>query len=281
MKTGPVAPKLVSWLVLLFGLAEVPWVIYLLFNQQATVEADHLRLASLGLGLGAAALCAGAAWSLWRDRRSAAAFTVAAATQTLFLAIMVTLSPDMEAAGISRLSVPLLLAVPGAIVSALATGIVLRGTAANHRRVIVISAIVLGVVALSILIHTASRLVDEGATMWMSRARAIVVLLDTGETVGLIGAGLASLRGRVRPALVFGVIAATLLAGDAFANVVGAPQGPAFRQAIFYLVVGEIPSIVLSLIIVRYASQQMPLPRPTADTGTSTVESPSGQDPSG
>ncbi len=83
MRTAPVAPKFVTWLVLLFGLAEVPWVIFLLFNQQTTVEANHLRFASLGLGLAAAALCGGAAWSIWTRRRSAATLCSAATTSTL------------------------------------------------------------------------------------------------------------------------------------------------------------------------------------------------------
>lgn len=257
MQRHTVAPRLVSWLVLLFGLAEVPWVIYLIFNQQATVEADHLRLASLGLGFGAAILCAGAAWAVLSRRRSAAALCVSAATATLFLAIMVTLSPDMETAGVQGMFVPLLIAIPGAVAAGLATSHVLHGSAESHRMLMLVSATVLAVIALSFLVHTTGRLMDEGTTVWMSRARAIVVILDTGETVALIGAGLASLRGQARAALVFGAIAATLLTGDAFANVVGAPQGPAFQQAIFYLIVGEIPSIVLSLVVVHSASRRL------------------------
>lgn len=257
MQRHTVAPRLVSWLVLLFGLAEVPWVIYLIFNQQATVEADHLRLASLGLGFGAAILCAGAAWAVLSRRRSAAALCVSAATATLFLAIMVTLSPDMETAGVQGMLVPLMIAIPGAVAAGLATSHVLHGSAESHRMLMLVSATVLAVIALSFLVHTTGRLMDEGTTVWMSRARAIVVILDTGETVALIGGGLASLRGQARAALVFGAIAATLLTGDAFANVVGAPQGPAFQQAIFYLIVGEIPSIVLSLVVVHSASRRL------------------------
>ena len=257
MRTAPVAPKFVTWLVLLFGLAEVPWVIFLLFNQQTTVEANHLRFASLGLGLAAAALCGGAAWSIWTRRRSAATLCIAATTSTLYLAIMVTLSPDMQATGIDGLYVPLLIVIPGAIAGGLAASHVLRGSTEQHRRVMSVAAAVLALIALSFLVHTIGHLLDESTTGWMSRARAIVVILDTGETVGLIGAGIASLSGHVRATLVFGVIATTLLVGDAFANVVGAPQGPAFEQALFYLVVGEIPSIVLSLIMVRSASKRL------------------------
>ena len=65
---APVANKIVSWLVLLFGLLEVPWVIYLAFTQEKTVEANHLRLAALGIRLAGGVLCAWAAYALWRRR---------------------------------------------------------------------------------------------------------------------------------------------------------------------------------------------------------------------
>lgn len=114
----------------------------------------------------------------------------------------------------------------------------------------------LALVALSFAFHTAAHLSDPATTGLMSRSRAIVVILDTGESIGLIGAGWFSLRGRPRPALIFSVLAATLLTCDAFANVVGAQQGTAFEQAIFYLLVGEIPSIILALWVARCAARK-------------------------
>ena len=257
MQRHTVAPRLVSWLVLLFGLAEVPWVIYLIFNQQATVEADHLRLCQPGAGIR----------SRHPVRRcrlvSLEPATLGGGTVRFgrncdsLLAIMVTLSPDMETAGVQGMFVLLLIAIPGAVAAGLATSHVLHGSAESHRMLMLVSATVLAVIALSFLVHTTGRLMDEGTTVWMSRARAIVVILDTGETVALIGAGLASLRARRAPHLCSGPSQPHLLTGDAFANVVGAPQGPAFQQAIFYLIVGEIPSIVLSLVVVHSASRRL------------------------
>ena len=47
-----VASKWVTWLLLFFGICEVPWVIYLIFFQPTTVEAYHVRLTGAGLGIG-------------------------------------------------------------------------------------------------------------------------------------------------------------------------------------------------------------------------------------
>jgi hypothetical protein len=255
MRATPVAPRLVSWLVLVFGVLEIPWIITLLFTQSPTVPADHLRLASLGLGGGAVVLCSAAAWTIWRRRPSAAAFSVAAVTLTMFLAISLTLSPSMQADA-SRSVAPLLIAIPGALAGIVAAAAFLRGTAERRQIALTVAAIVLAIVALSFAFHTAAHLSDPVTTGLMSRSRAIVVLLDTGEAVGLIGAGWYSLRGKPREALVFSVLAATLLTCDAFANVVGAQQGTAFDQAIFYLLVGEIPSIILALWVARCASRK-------------------------
>ncbi len=258
MGSQPVAPRLVSWLILIFGLLEVPWVIYLMFNQQQTVQAFHLHLASLGVGTGTVVLAASSAWAIWRRKPVAIPLCVATATLTLFLGAMVTLSPSMQADGLVKSFVlPMSMAVPGAIAAIVAVALLFRGSSEDHRRVMMVIVVVLTIVALTFVVHTISHLIEPATTEWMQRTRAIVVILDTFESVGLIGAGIASLRGSPRAALVFASIAATLLICDAYTNVVGAPQGPALEAAIFYLIVGEIPSIVLSLIVASRAAKQV------------------------
>ncbi|MFI0432313.1 MAG: hypothetical protein ACH36H_04140 [Candidatus Nanopelagicales bacterium] len=266
---SPVANKVVSWLVLLFGLMEVPWVIYLAFTQLTTVEANHLRFAALGLGFGGAALCAWAAWALWRRHPVGAALAVGSATLTLYLGVSMTLTPGLSASDFTGYSLFLLMAVPGTIAGVMAANYLLRGRGDTRRRAIVVAAVVLGLVALAFAGHALAQAADPETTGWVSRARAIVVILDTGESVGLIGAGIASLRGHARSALVFSVIAATLLMCDAFANVVGAAPGVAFQQAVFYLLVGEIPSIVLCLFVARSAYRTL---GPAAMLGSSTPD---------
>lgn len=103
------------------------------------------------------------------------------------------------------------------------------------------------------LVRTDLHLTDLPTTADAERLRATVVILDTGESVGLIGAGWASLRGLPRATLVFAVMAASLLVVNAFVNVLAAEPGSAFVAAVFYLVVGEIPSTVLTVIAARAA----------------------------
>ncbi|MCB0914709.1 MAG: hypothetical protein KDC23_03270 [Actinobacteria bacterium] len=253
----PVGNRLVSWLVLALGVFEVPWIIYLAFTQVTTVEADHLRLAGLVIGMGAAVLCGAAAWALWRGHPLAAALSVGSATLVLYLGISLALSPDLGTHNAWGFSLILFVALPGAVAGIIAARQLLSKGGSPHRRQLAVAAVVLAVVALTFAGHALLLQLDPETVGWLSRARAIVVILDTGESIGLIGAGIASLRGNTRAALVFSVLAATLLTCDAVANVLGAPPGFALESAVFYLLVGEIPSIVLSLVIARSAYRRL------------------------
>lgn len=253
--TKPVANKVISWLVLLFGIAEVPWVIFLLFTQQTTVAANHLRLAGAGVALGGAVLCFGAAWAIWKLRPSVIIFCVSAVTLTVFLGVTATLSPNLQADGLATQAQPIVMAIFAAVVGVSAIAIFFNGTQASRRTLLAVAAIVLLIVGLFYLGHMVSHAMSDQTTGWMDRTRAIVVILDTFESIGLIGAGVASLKGHVKATLVFSVMGATLLSCDAYANVVGATQGPAFWAAIFYLIVGEIPSIVLLVLVARSAQR--------------------------
>lgn len=242
--------------------------IYLAFNQDPTVEAFHVRLVTLGLGLGVTITAAGAAWTVWRGSRLAATWCVAAASVMLISAALVTLSPNLQANGLLGLWVPLALSIAGAAAAISAARHMLRGaasasypaapvtatdTAPATAPAMRVAALVLAFVGLITLVRTGLHVTDVSTTADAERLRATVVILDTGESVGLIGAGLASLRGLRRATLVFAVMAASLLVVDAFVNVFAAEPGPAFVAAAFYLIVGEIPSIVLTVIAARAA----------------------------
>jgi hypothetical protein len=254
----PVAPRFVSWALLVFGVLEIPWVIYLVFNQQTSGEAFHLKLASAGLAGASTLLCAATAWMLWRGRRAAGLLGVATTTLVMFNAMLVTLSPSLQSGGlVSGDLVPLLLALiasAGAVVAAVsALSVHLVPTSAVTRWAV--AALVF--VASASLVRLGQHVLFADSSELATRLRAIVVLLDTAETVGLIGAGLSSLRGRPRPTLVFATMAAVLLSCDAWVNVVAVPSGPAFRAALLFFFVGELPSVLLCLIAIRSASRRL------------------------
>lgn len=98
----------------------------------------------------------------------------------------------------------------------------------------------------------------SASTQTVIHARAIVVVLDTGETAALICAGIGVLRQRVRLTYVAGTIAATLLLLDALTNLLVVPSGPAFQAALFYLIVGELPSTAVAIIAARAAGTALP-----------------------
>lgn len=261
-----VASKWVTWLLLFFGICEVPWVIYLIFFQPTTVEAYHVRLTGAGLGIGGAIVGAIATVAVWRRSSRAALWAVAMATTMMMLATTATLAPklqpDVAALG---MWVPLVLALVGTAAAIVATVQLLRVSTAAEPRVLTVTAFILGLVAAFMLYRGVAHLFDADSTELASHTRALVVVLDTAESIGLIGAGWASLRGYVRATAVFGVMAATLLIIDAYTNVVAAEPGPTFWAAIFYLIVGEIPSTILALIAALAAAKKLPVQAGTAD----------------
>ena len=254
----PIAPRLVTWLLIILGACEIPWVIYLVFAQQESFQAFHLNIATLGLGIAAVVLSSPSCISLLKDWPSAPAWCVATATLVLFLASITTLSRNVEAKVALRPDhVPLIIAIPGAMAAGYAAFVCLRGNRAVHEVGIKIAAMVLALVALAFLARTVQHFTDPQSTAVVTRARAIVVLLDTGETVGLLGAGIASLRGKPRSTLVFSMIGGVLLICDAWTNVLTAASGLSFDSAIFYLIVGEVPSTVLCIWAARCAAREL------------------------
>ena len=105
-------------------------------------------------------------------------------------------------------------------------------------------AVLLVLTSIALMVRVGQHVTDAATTASVTRARALVVLLDTAEVVGLLGAGLASRRGRVPSTLVLATMAGVLLACDAWTNV-AATTGAAFDAALVFLVVGEIPSMIV------------------------------------
>ncbi len=258
-----VAAKWVTWLLLLFGLSEVPWVVYLLFFQPTTMEAYHLRLTGAGLRFGVAAVSACAAVAAWRRMPRATMWTVSAAAAMAMLTAAALLSPGIQAnGGTSWRAMNPLLGTIGTAAAIAASVVLLRTPRAKRSAALVTAVVVLGVLSISWFASGINHLMTTETTELASHARAIVVVLDIAESIGLIGAGWASLRGHVRATLVFGTMAATLLIIDAYTNVVTAEPGPTFWAALVFLFIGEVPSTILALIAAFSAARVLPHIKP-------------------
>ena len=140
-----------------------------------------------------------------------------------------------------------------------AVTILLRDEVDKYPRVLQVAAILLAVIAVIFVISTVAHFLDPQTTELVTRTRAMVVVLDIGESIGLLGAGLSSLYGKPRRTLVFSMVGGSLLICDAWLNVVIVGPGLPFESAIFYLVVGEIPSIILCVLAGRSASLKLGL----------------------
>lgn len=256
-----VAPKTVTWALIVFGAFEIVWVIYLVFNQARTGQAFHIRLASVGLTAAVAVLCGVTSWMLWTRRRAAAALGIAAATVALFSAMVVTLSPSLRSGGLVNADfVPLLLAVVAAAGATIGAWAVLRDDADPGNTLLKFAIACLALVAGAAAIRTGQHLTTSVTSELATHTRGMVVILDTAETIGLLGAGIASLRGLLRPTFVFATMATALFICDAWVNVVMVPSGPAFQAALVFLFIGELPSIVLCSIAAVWAWRKTNLP---------------------
>lgn len=248
------APRVVTWALILLGCAEIPWVVYLAFEQHPITRGYHLSLTVVGLGAASIVLCLMAGWAIWHGLRWAVPASLAAATVLAFTAVVGALSPQPGANALLQDGIgPLLLAMPSIAAAAFAASVLLFPARAGRPTASLrAAAAVLAITALPILLRTATQVTQGEASVEYTHARALVVLLDLGETVGLIGAGVASLRGHTRRTLVLATIAGALLCCDAWTNVV-ATTGQAFQAALVFLIIAEIPSIVVCAIAARAA----------------------------
>lgn len=265
MHTKPVARPLVTWALILLGAAEIPWVIYLAFTQTVVVQVFHLRLATLGLGGLSATLCAGAAWTVARRGSWAAALCVAAATTLAFLATVGKLTPSLRTSGLlGSGGAPLLVVLPGVAAAVYAGWVLLArhtpspaGMPEPAPRGLRMAAGVLALTAVVVAARMVLHVMQWDSEAMATHTRGVIVILDTLEALGLLGAGLASRAGRVRGTLVLATMAGILLVCDAYGNVVMAASGQAFNAALFYLVVGELPSIAACALAVRSAQRHL------------------------
>lgn len=254
-----VAPVWATWVLIVLGALEIPWVIWLALFQDPVVHARHVRLTMMGLVLAALALCLISAWGVWRERRWAPIATVAAATVISFSATVAALSPGVRPQRLLGSGVhPMLLAAPVIAAAAWSAWSLLQREPARlpgqvaHK----VAAVVL-LLATIPLVYRLGNAASIPHTSVFTQARALVVALDTAEVVGLLGAGLSSLRGRPPATLVLATMGGTLLTCDAWVNVM-TTSGEAFRQALFYLVVGEIPSILVCVVAAIWAYRKLP-----------------------
>jgi hypothetical protein len=264
--TQPVANRFVTWVLILLGAAEIPWVIYLAFTQESVVRTFHFKWATLGLGGFAVALCAAAAWAVYRSSSWTPALAVAAATTITLLATLARLTPSLDTRGLLGFGLsPLLVILPGVLAAVYAAWVSLRdrapgpgGTAPSSQSVALrVAAVVLAVTAVGVAARIVLHALQWDSTVLATQTRTIIVILDTFQVIGLLGAGLASLTGHVRSTLVLATIAGSLLVCDAVANVVMSGSGQAFTAALFYLFVGELPSIVFCALAIRAAHRRL------------------------
>lgn len=246
----PIGPKWLSGLILLFGLLEIPWVVYLAFTQVRTGQAQHTRLASLGLSGGGALLSAVTAVMLWRGTRWVAPAATMVATWLgtgVFFALVLS-EVTVVVAG-----------VVGAVVAVV--GVHRTGRHLQPERTL---AVVMSGVSVAMFIHFLLVLGSVPTTVMADHLRLLVVLYDTAEVVSLLGLGWALRTGASNRAITFGGAGLVLFTLDAWINLTVVPAGPAFAEAVFYAVVGEVPSMVMCAAGIKLAMDATATPVATS-----------------
>ncbi|MEZ5186911.1 MAG: hypothetical protein R2720_14300 [Candidatus Nanopelagicales bacterium] len=235
-----IGPRWLAWLMILFAGLEVPWLIYLALFQVRTGTAYHTHLAALGMTVATVAASVTAAVGLWRGKRWTPVAATMAATMFLAGGVLTSLVSVLN---------PLWIAVPGMAAALTASYRTLR-LGRSGPTVDRWLAAALALVAAGLVIRLATMFTSTATEVPANHLRALVVLLDTGEVIALAGAGLGLLRRQPRIAIFFGSAGIVLFSGDAWANIVLVPPGPAFTAALFYAVVGELPSTVMCIAAV-------------------------------
>jgi hypothetical protein len=237
-----IGPKWLTWIILAYGILEIPWVIYLGFFQQRTGTAEHTHLAALGLaGFGALAALI-ASWALLRDLTWAAVAALAAATWLavgLFFGVVVS-SIHVIWAGI-----------PGTVVAIAGAWLVLF-----ERRCPPWIPAVLAIVAVFLVLNLTRVVTQTDTSVDADHLRLLIVAYDSAEVASLLGLGLSLRSGAARAAIAFGTVGAVLFFLDAYINVVVVPPGQALAAAILYAVIGELPSIAMCVAAVVLAMRR-------------------------
>ncbi len=226
-----IGPKWLTWIILAYGVLEIPWVVYLLFFQQRTGTAEHTHLAAIGLAGFGAVVSLVAAGALLREVRWATVAAISAATWLgvgLFFGVVISTLHVIWAT------------LPGAIAAALGGWFALQQRSCPRW----IPA-VLAVVAVFLLLNLTRVFTQTSTSIDADHLRLLIVVYDSAEAAALLGLGLSLRSGAARAAIAFGSAGTVLFFLDAYLNVVVVPSGQALAAAIFYAVVGELPSIAM------------------------------------
>lgn len=236
-----IGPRWLTWIILAYGILEIPWVIYLIFFQVRTGTAMHTHLASLGLNGGGALMALITAWAVLKDARWApivAVMTAAWLGAGVFFAFVLSSAHVVWAAMI------------GIVLAVIATTRSFRG---ERSKLDPWLSGLLALVAVFLLLNLARVVTETSTTMPADHLRGLVVLYDSAEVASLLGLGLSLRAGAARAAVAFGSAGVVLFFLDAYINVVVVPPGQAFYAALFYAIFGELPSIAMCAAGVLFA----------------------------
>lgn len=228
----PIGPRWLRWVLIAYGLLEIPWVVYLLFFQDRTGTAHHTHLVATGLAVGAAVLSLVTAMVVFRGKP----WVVIAATMTAtWLMAGVFFALVLTHVAVTYASLPGILA--GVVVA-------LRVLSTN-RRPHPLWGWVLILVAAALLLHLVLLYTNTSTSFHADHLRLLIVVYDSAEVASLLGLGLCLRSGAARAAIVFGAAGVVLFLLDAWVNVTIVSGEQDFRAALVYAIVGEIPSIAM------------------------------------
>lgn len=240
------APRWLSRVLLALAVVLAPWIVLLIIYNPATGTAVHVRLAAVGLSGAAAASAAIAAAGILRGARWMLPASAACLTLLAFGAMTRLVLAHPGATALVGVTFPVVVAVPGIAAALAVIRLVSRHRARERSGWTIASAAILILVAIALAADMVIAAVYDTSPVPVDHTRSVWVLLDIGELLGLGRTAQALERGDARGTLIGGTASATLLLIDAWVNTVLVPGGHALLSAVFYDVIGELPSAFLS-----------------------------------
>jgi hypothetical protein len=223
-----------------------PWIVLLLIFNPPSDIAVHVRLAAVGLSGAAAASAVITAAGVLRKAPWMLPASAVCLTLLAFGAMTRLVLAQPGGTALIGVTFPVVVAVPG-IIAAL---VVIRGV--SHRpsrdlsRWMIVIAVVLLLVALALVADATLAAIHDTSPVPVDNTFTVWVLLDIAELLALGRTAQALERRDAHATLVAGAASATLLLTDAWVNTVLVPGGHALLSAVFYDVIGELPSAFLS-----------------------------------